>query len=79
MAVFKKNLTPISKGGQVIKHAGKGSSAQMLPSRHALSTLTSGNVGDRTMQNYAKATPMAAPAPDTSGDSMGAWPPPDGG
>ncbi len=68
--VFKKDLTPIGKGG-ITKHAGKGSRSQRLPSRHALNTLTGGDVGARTMQNYAKATPMASPAPDTSGDAMG--------
>lgn len=68
--VFKKDLTPIGRGG-ITKHAGKGSRSQRLPSRHALNTLTSGDVGARTMQNYAKATPMANPTADTSGDGMG--------
>ena len=72
--MFKKHMTPLTKGGQLTKHAGKGSQSQVLPSRSALSTLTSGNVGDRTMQNYAKATPMANPAPDPNGDTMGAFP-----
>ena len=75
MAVFKKHLTPIGRGN-IVKHAGKGSQEQVLPSRHAISTLTAGNVGDRTMQNYAKATPMANPTADTQGDIMGQQFPP---
>ena len=79
MAVFKKDLTPLGKGGAIHKHAGKGSQSQVLPSRHALNTLTQGNVGDRTMQNYGKATPMANTSPDPSGDAMGQFPPLPGG
>ena len=73
--MFKKHMTPLGKGGQLIKNAGKGSQEQVLPSRSALSTLTSGNVGDRTMNNYAKATPMAAPAADPTGNAMGPFTP----
>lgn len=73
--MFKKHMTPIGgKKGQLVKHDGKGSQSQVLPSRHALSTLTAGNVGDRTMQNYAKATPMAAPQADMAGTDMPAFP-----
>jgi hypothetical protein len=64
--VFKKHLTPIGKGG-ITKHAGKGASEQVLPSRHALSTLTAGNPADRTMNDYAKQTPMANPNADSPG------------
>lgn len=78
MAVFKKHLTPIGRGG-ITKHSGKGSQSEVLPSRHALNTLTAGNVSDRTMQNYAKATPMANPSPDPNGDAMGQFPPIPGG
>ena len=72
--MFKKHMTPLGKGGQLHAHQGKGSQSQVLPSRHALSTLTQGNVGDRTMNNYAKSTPMAAPQPDMSGTAMPAFP-----
>lgn len=58
---FKKNLTALSRGGQINVHAGKGSSAQVLPNRHALNTLTQGDPAQRTIQQYAKATPMANP------------------
>lgn len=61
--MFKKHMTPLRKGGQIDTHKGKGASEQTLPSRSALSTLTQGDPGARTMQNYAKATPMANPAP----------------
>lgn len=63
--VRKSHLTPLRKGGQIIKHGGKGASEQILPDRHALSTLTSGDPSMRTMQNYAKASPMAPPDADT--------------
>lgn len=49
----------------VHRHTGKGSSSQMLPSRTALNTLTSGDVNARTMNDYAKATPGPnTPTPD---------------
>lgn len=63
--VLKKHLTPIGKRGALVNHAGKGASEQVLPNRHALSTLTSGDPGQRTMQNYAKETPMASPQDNT--------------
>lgn len=69
--VFKKNLTPLRRGGQIHKHMGKGASEQVLPSRHALNTLTQGDPMQRTINNYAKATPMANPdaeSPDIFGD-----------
>jgi hypothetical protein len=61
----KKDLTPIGKGG-IIKHEGKGAKEHNLPHRNALSQLTAGSIGDRTMNNYAKATPMANPQPPSS-------------
>lgn len=69
--VFKKDLTPIGKGG-ITKHAGKGSSQELLPNRSAVSTLTKGDPAARTMQDYAKADPMANPAADSDdiGDSL---------
>lgn len=61
---FKKDLTPLRKRGQIDRHTGKGASEQVLPSREALSTLTN-DVGARTIQDYAKATPMANPLAET--------------
>jgi hypothetical protein len=57
MAVFKKHLTSLSKGGKIQKHEGKGATQELLPSRHALNTLTGGSPADRSMNQYAKATP----------------------
>ncbi len=68
--MFKKNLTALRKRGQIDVHQGKGAVEQTLPSRSALSTLTSGDPGARTMNNYAKATPLANPnmeTPDING------------
>lgn len=62
---FKKDLTPLTKGGRVNLHSGKGASEEVLPSRLALATLTEGDPGRRTMQDYAKATPLANPLLDT--------------
>jgi hypothetical protein len=42
---------------------GKGSKNEMLPSRHALATLTGGTPAQRTIGNYGKLTPMGAGAP----------------
>lgn len=62
MAGFKK----LKFGArQVHRHSGKGASEQMLPNRHALNTLTAGEPGSRSMNDYAKATPGPdTPAPD---------------
>jgi len=64
--VFKKDLTPLSRRGIVKNHRGKGAMEQMLPSRHALNTLTSGDPADRSQQMYAKATP----GPETATPSI---------
>lgn len=63
--MFKHQMTPLKKGGQLVKHGGKGAVEQTLPSRSALSTLTQGDPGQRTMNDYAKATPLASPTSDT--------------
>jgi hypothetical protein len=76
MAPLKKHLTPIGRGG-IVKHQGKGATEQVLPSRHAMQTLTQGDPGQRSMNDYAKATPMASPtaaAPDINGLGSGDWP-----
>lgn len=54
MAVFKKHLTAVGKAGQIVKHQGKGAVAQPL-------TGTASGGGASTMNDYAQATPMAAP------------------
>lgn len=47
------------------RHVGKGSKSEMLPSRHALNTLTEGDPAARSMNDYAKATPGPnTPQPD---------------
>jgi hypothetical protein len=66
--VFKKNLTPIGKGG-ITKHAGKGSQATSLPNRNQLSALA--KPAGQSPMNYAKATPMAQPQPDASTSGIG--------
>ncbi len=75
MALLKKHLTPLSKGGSVKMHAGKGSSMQPLQSsRNNVSTSGSDNPM-AGINNYAKATPMAAPTPPaTNGLGSGDWP-----
>lgn len=75
MGPKKKNLTSIGKGG-ITKHEGKGSVAQALPHRNAMQTLTGGSIGDRTMNQYAKATPMANPQPPSPSlpiQGSGSW------
>ena len=62
MGPKKKDLTPIGKGG-ITKHAGKGSS---------FATPTNPN---STMNDYAKATPMAQPSTDSDGGAMGPYSP----
>lgn len=52
----------------VVANKGKGSRSQMLPSRHALNTLTRGDPSQRSVQNYGKLTPVGAGAPGTYDD-----------
>lgn len=60
--MFKKHMTPLSKGGQTTVHQGKGSQATGMPNRQQITALGSPNAG---LNDYAKATPMAQPAPVT--------------
>lgn len=62
--MLKKHMTPLTKGGALHKHAGKGSSSQSL-GRGQMASLTGGDTFQRSMQNYAKASPMP------QGPSMG--------
>ena len=66
-----KGLTPLRKGGTVTKHIGKGASEHVLPHRGALNALTSGSPADRTMNNYAKASPVNNPDADSAPDIQG--------
>lgn len=65
MAPFKKNLTPLSKGGAIHKHAGKGSQMAPMPNRSAISALA--NPATNSINNYAKAAPMPQPSPSPPG------------
>lgn len=68
MAQFQK----LGSFRQTHRHAGKGAREQMLPSRHALNTLTSGDTAARSMNDYAKATPgPETPSPDMGDMSSG--------
>jgi hypothetical protein len=49
--VFKKDLTPFAKGGQVVKHRGKGSSERKP------------DVMAQLTNRYPKAAPVAPVAP----------------
>ena len=56
--VFKKDLTPLAKGGKVTKHRGKGATEQRTFPRQR-ETLT----GDDTFARAAGRYPKPAPAP----------------
>lgn len=43
---------------KTIKNIGKGSKEEMLPSRYAKAQLTGGDAFQRSMNNYAKKTPV---------------------
>jgi hypothetical protein len=64
MAVFKKHLTPIGKGGKIVKHVGKGATEKTLPNS------ASGGFSSN-MNDYAAATPMANPAADAPDTPFG--------
>ena len=74
--VFKNQLTALSKGGSVTKHKGKGSQMTGMPDRNQISSLA--KPASQSVNDYAKATPMAQPQPDpstsgTSGLGSGNW------
>lgn len=56
MPVLKRHLTPLSKAGKIVKHAGKGSTEQPLPGA------AQGGFANN-MNDYSQATPMANPSP----------------
>lgn len=80
--MFKKHMTPLTKGGTLTKHAGKGSKSGTLMSglgQNNLNPATTTNA--QSIGDYAKATPMAQPTPDatdsgggTDGLGSGNWP-----
>jgi hypothetical protein len=61
MPMMPNQMTPLSKGGARTVHAGKGSKQAPMAARAAI-TQRPGTMPP-TMNNYAKATPMANPAP----------------
>ena len=72
MPVFQKDLTPLSKGGSVKKHAGKGSAVASMPDRGQIAQLAKPT--GQNINNYAKATPMPQPAPAAAGGlGSGDW------
>jgi hypothetical protein len=54
--------------GRLIQHRGKGGKEQLLPSRHAMETLTEGDPWQRSIGNYAKLTPSGRNAPTSYQD-----------
>lgn len=67
--MFKKHMTPLTKGGETTVHKGKGSQQAPMPDRAQIKGLARG--GD--LNSYAKATPMAQPAPTVPGLGSGNW------
>ena len=76
--VFKKDLRPLSPGGRVVKHRGKGATEQRLTPGMQESVTGPPSVG-RAMGSYPKPAPMpaAAPAPAPMAP-MGPMPPDEG-
>lgn len=66
--MFKRHMTPLTKGGDRTVHKGKGSQQAPMPDRNQISQLA--QPGGGSMNDYAKATPMALPAP-SDGDPQG--------
>ena len=67
----KKALTPLTKGGAIHKHAGKGSSMAPMPDRNTIKQLQ--QPGSNGINNYAKASPMGQPQPMVDGLGSGSW------
>ncbi len=63
----KKHMTPLNihRNGSVSNSGGKGA----FPPPAAMAAARGG--GDNTLNDYAKATPMAQPAPADMGDDFG--------
>lgn len=58
--MMRHQMTPLSHGGARTVHAGKGSRQAPMAARQAV---TQPPGAPPTMNNYAKATPAAAPQP----------------
>jgi hypothetical protein len=65
--MLKKHMTPLGKGGSIVKHKGKGSQMASMPSRSQIQGL--GRPGASSMNDYAKATPMAQGVQDDDAPS----------
>lgn len=63
--MFAKNLTKLSNGGTRTSHKGKGSQQAPMPDRSQITQLSRGPMN--TMNDYAKATPMAQPSDPSEG------------
>lgn len=63
--MFKRDMTPLTPKGQTIAHKGKGS--KPMPPR---------DMAGKSMNDFAKATPMAQPKvnPAMPGPGMGGFP-----
>lgn len=75
--MLKKHMTLPQMGGnkgQQVHHQGKDSKVQTLSAKNNVSTSGSDNPG-AGLNNYAKATPAAAPTPPApDGLGSGTWP-----
>lgn len=70
--MLKKHMVPLSKGGQTVKHSGKGSAQAGMPDRKQIRQLGSPL---STINDYSKASsfpPVPGPVPgfDTDTDGM---------
>jgi hypothetical protein len=73
--MFKKHMRPPTPGGQKIVHAGKGSKVQPLKSARNNVSTSGSDDPNASINNYAKATPMANPTPPApDGLGTGDWP-----
>ena len=76
--MLKKHMTHLSKGGQLVKNAGKGSQQASMPNRSQINSLAS--APGQSINDYSKATPMAQPtaqpgaAGGAPGIGSGNWP-----
>lgn len=67
--MLKQHMTPLTKKGQVHKHKGKGSEQAAMPDRGEIGKLARGPMN--SINDYAKATPMARPLPSTQEGGFG--------
>lgn len=74
MPINRNQMTPLAQGGARTVHAGKGSKQAPMAARAAVTQAP--GTAPPTLNNYAKATPMANPAPamQTPGLGSGTFP-----